>query len=76
MILLNESEDMNGVFVSDVKNLKVSADFEAGRTYAPVIVAESKDEEIPSSGAGCNSGLGIFCYVSLLISAAALKFKK
>ena len=51
LILLNESEDLNGVFISGDKNLKVSADFEKGRTYSPVIVAKSESES-ESSGSG------------------------
>lgn len=56
LILLNNSEDLNGIFISDDnKNLKVSANFEAGQTYAPVIVVTS--EENSGSGGGCNAGV-------------------
>ena len=68
LILLNESEDLNGVFISGDKNLKVSADFEAGQTYAPVIVAKS-DTESESSGGGCNAGVVGFALMFVVIIA-------
>ena len=57
LLLLNASEDLNGVFVNEGgsnadKYLKVSADLEAGQTYSLLIAAES--EEISENGSGCN----------------------
>ena len=55
LLLLSDSEDLNGVFtcIEFPLNVNVSADFTAGRTYTPIIVAIHEDE---SQSGGCNVG--------------------
>ena len=58
LIFLNASEDLQGIFtIPDAESFDhviVSANFEAGKTYSPVIAAKS---ETGSNGGGCHIGL-------------------
>lgn len=67
LILLADSDDLNGsfAFTESPNVVRVSADFTAGRFYAPVIVAETEQQE--QSG-GCNSGvLGMVLLITVLL---------
>lgn len=70
LLLLSDSEDLNGVFtcIEFPLNVNVSADFTAGRTYAPIIVAIHEDE---SQSGGCNVGTW-----SVMIFLAGMCFMK
>ena len=77
LILLNLSEDLNGVFTKipaseSFDRVNVSANFEQGKKYSPVIAAEVGNENINSGG--CNSG--IFCSVGILILLAGFVIVK
>lgn len=51
---------------SNLDHVKVSAYFDSGVTYSPVIVAQT-DESLSNSG-GCNAGIfGIFILLSNLV---------
>lgn len=66
LLLISDSEDLNASFAltDEADTVRLSADFTAGRTYAPVIVANTEQQE--QSG-GCNSGiLGMVLLVVLL----------
>ena len=54
LVLLSDSEDIHGSFtlIDSHDTVIVSADFMAGRTYAPVIAAKSN----PNTQGGCNAG--------------------
>ena len=73
LILLDASENLNGSFMLNDEHdtVIVSADFTAGRTYAPIIVA--KTEQLEQSG-GCNSGT--FGMILLMASAVLLKKRR
>ena len=70
LFLLNSSEDLQGVFTipdsESFDHVRVSANFEAGKTYSPVIAAQFEAE---SSGGGCNaevSGVFALMFVSII----------
>ena len=57
------SEDLQGIFT--IERVKVSAYFEDGKTYSPVIVAADTKNQFQNNG-GCNiSNLSIFITVGL-----------
>lgn len=67
LLLLSDSEDLNASFalIDGADTVRVSADFTAGRLYAPVIVAKTEQQE--QSG-GCNSGvLGMILLIVVLL---------
>lgn len=67
LLLLSDSEDLNASFAlnDEADTVSLSADFTAGRTYAPVIVAETEPQE--QSG-GCNSSvLGMVLLIVVLL---------
>ena len=70
LFFLNSSEDLQGTFTipdsESFDHVQVSAKFEAGKTYSPVIAAHFEAE---SSGGGCNaevSGLFALMFVSII----------
>ena len=67
LLLLSDSEDLNASFAltDEADTVRLSADFTAGRTYAPVIVATSEGE---SQSGGCNAGIaGIILLAGIII---------
>ena len=68
LFLLNESEDLGGIFTSSDKNMNISANFRAGQTYSPVIVARYEDK---SQSGGCNAGA--FRLMVILLSGLFVK---
>ena len=67
LLLLSDSEDLNASFTmtDEADTVRLSADFTAGRLYAPVIVAKTEQQE--QSG-GCNSGvLGMILLIVVLL---------
>ncbi|MBR1439010.1 MAG: hypothetical protein IJ587_10795, partial [Synergistaceae bacterium] len=54
LLLLSDSEDLNASFTltDGADTVSLSADFTAGRTYSPVIAAETRSQ------GGCDSGVG------------------
>lgn len=68
LLLLSDSEDIHGSFTltESPDTVIVSADFTAGRTYAPVIVAMSEGE---NQGGGCNAGnIGIILLAGFIVA--------
>ena len=74
------SEDLFGVFFDDdgeelkmpttesLTHVRVSANFEAGKTYKPVITAQAQGDNDESSNGGCNEGLiGVISLLVILI---------
>lgn len=71
LVLLADSEDIHGSFTltDSPDTVIVSADFTAGRTYAPVIVAMSEGE---SQSGGCNTeNIGIILLAGLIVVVLA-----
>lgn len=67
LLLLSDSEDLNASFAptDEADTVRLSADFAAGRLYAPVIVAKTEQQE--QSG-GCNSSvLGMVLLIAVLL---------
>ena len=68
LIFTSESKDLSGTFLNDdgeeitmpltesLDHAKVLADFEQGKNYSPVIIAENENEN-SGSNSGCNAGM-------------------
>ena len=68
LVLLSDSEDLNGLFSETASPLcvNVSVDLTAGRTYNPVIVAHYDAPE--SSNGGCNTGMfGMLIFAGMVM---------
>lgn len=67
LVILSDSEDIHGTFArtDSAMSVKVSADFTAGRTYSPVIVATYEGE---GQSGGCNAGTaGIILLAGIIL---------
>ena len=81
LTLKNLSENLSGVFFDEngkeitmpttthLDKVKISANFIAGSTYSPVIVAEANDNDNNDNSGGCNTGILSISALSLIIYA-------